>query len=61
MFCLFGHEAWGILAPQPGTEPAPPQSLNHQTAREVPTISVNTQIMSNVASRSPFKLTSRLS
>ena len=24
MFWLFGHEARGILAPQPATEPAPP-------------------------------------
>ena len=35
-------EACGILVPQPGIEPAPPavaaQSLNHWSAREVPTI-----------------------
>ena len=24
MFCFFGHEACGILAPQPGIEPVPP-------------------------------------
>ena len=24
MFCFFGREARGILAPQPGIEPAPP-------------------------------------
>ena len=24
MFGFFSHEAWGILAPQPGIEPAPP-------------------------------------
>ena len=24
MFWLFGHEAYGSLAPQPGIEPAPP-------------------------------------
>ena len=24
MFCFFGWEACGILAPQPGIEPAPP-------------------------------------
>ena len=24
MFCFFGHEAWGILAPLPGIEPLPP-------------------------------------
>ena len=24
MFCLFGHQAWGILDPQPGIEPVPP-------------------------------------
>ena len=34
---LFGHEAYGILAPWPGVEPEPPNwSLNHQTTREVP-------------------------
>ena len=34
-----------ILVPQPGTEPVPPaveaQSLNHWTAKEVPTIFYN--------------------
>ena len=24
MFCFFGHEAYSILAPQPGIEPTPP-------------------------------------
>ena len=24
MFCFFGHETCGILAPRPGIEPAPP-------------------------------------
>ena len=24
MFWFFGHEAYGILAPRPGVEPAPP-------------------------------------
>ena len=24
MFCFFGHEACGVLAPQPGIEPSPP-------------------------------------
>ena len=24
MFCFWGHEAFGILAPQPGVEPALP-------------------------------------
>ena len=24
MFCFFGHEAYGILAPQPGIEPTSP-------------------------------------
>ena len=24
MFCFWGHEARGILTPQPGMEPAPP-------------------------------------
>ena len=24
MFCFFGHEAGGILAPRPGIEPTPP-------------------------------------
>ena len=39
-FFFFGHEACGILAPQPGTEPVLPAmegecgSLNHWTARE---------------------------
>ena len=36
---FFGCEACGILAPQPGIEPAPPAlegGLNHWTAREVP-------------------------
>ena len=60
MFCLFGHEACGILIPQPGTELEPLRSLSHWTARGVPTISINTPVMSNVASRSPFKLTFRL-
>ena len=36
------HKACGVLAPRPGNEPAPPalgkQSLNHWTAREVPTV-----------------------
>ena len=42
--CLFiwlCHAAYEILVPQPGIEPAPPEveawSLNHWTAREVPT------------------------
>ena len=41
---MSGSLAWacGNLAPQPGTEPAPPcierQSLNHWTAREVPSL-----------------------
>ena len=38
----FGHEACGILVPQPGIEPGPPAvelwSPNHWTAREVPKI-----------------------
>ena len=37
----FSFRACGILVPQPGIEPTPPaveaQSLNHWTAREVPT------------------------
>ena len=39
MFCFFGHEACGILALQPGTEPTPwirRQNLKHWTPREVP-------------------------
>ena len=24
MFCFFGHETYGILAPRPGLKPAPP-------------------------------------
>ena len=40
---LFGHEACGILGPWPGTEPSRPciggWSLNHWTAREVPSLS----------------------
>ena len=39
MFCFYGHEASGILAPQLGIESVPPAlegSLNHWTAREVP-------------------------
>ena len=40
MFCLLGHEACGILAPQPGIEPPTPcigrWSPNHGTTREVP-------------------------
>ena len=40
LFWFFGHEACGILVPQPGIKPAPPalevQSPNHWTAREVP-------------------------
>ena len=39
-FCVsyFGHEACGILAPQPGIEskPATLEGLNHWTVREVP-------------------------
>ena len=39
--CIWPHPAgFGILAPRPGIKPAPPameaQSLNHLTAREVP-------------------------
>lgn len=39
-FCFFGHEACGVIVPQPGIEPEPPppsgaQSLNHWMAREV--------------------------
>ena len=37
--------ACGILVPQPGIEPVPPaveaRSLNHWTAREVPTVTFN--------------------
>ena len=39
MFCFFGHEARGILAPQPGMEPAPPtwegEALNPWTTSEI--------------------------
>ena len=42
MFWFLVCEACGILAPKPGIEPAPPaleaQSLNHWTAREVPSV-----------------------
>ena len=42
MFWFFGHKACGILAPQPGTEPAPAalegEVFNHWTTREVPQI-----------------------
>ena len=37
MFWFFGPKACEILAPQPGTEPAPPPwkgNLNHRAARE---------------------------
>ena len=41
VFWFFGHEACGILATQPRTDPTPPcigrQSLNYWTAKEVPT------------------------
>ena len=41
-FMFFGYEACGILAPRPGVEPCAPcigrQSLNHWTAREVPSL-----------------------
>ena len=41
VFWFFGHEACGILATQPRTDPMPPcigrQSLNYWTAKEVPT------------------------
>ena len=40
MFCFFGPEACGILAPWLGMEPAPPDSwkgsLNFWAAREAP-------------------------
>ena len=38
MFWFFGHEACGILAPQPGIEPAAPalEGEVFWTAREVP-------------------------
>ena len=40
MFWVFGHEACGILAPQPGIKPAPSalevRSLNPWTSREDP-------------------------
>ena len=40
MFWFFGHEACGILAPQPGIEPTPPalegEVSNHRTTGEVP-------------------------
>ena len=44
MLFFFGHEACGILAPWPRTEPAPPElegkeTLNHRTTREVPFMS----------------------
>ena len=39
MFCFFGHEARGILAPHPGMEPAPPtwkgEALNPWTTSEI--------------------------
>ena len=37
MFCFFGHKACGVLAPQPGIEPAPlhwKANLNYWTTRE---------------------------
>ena len=42
MFCFFGSETRGILAPQPGSQPAPlRQGLNHWTTREVLTTANN--------------------
>ena len=45
MFWFFGHESCGILTPRSGIEPAPlvleAQNLNHWTAREVPSITLN--------------------
>ena len=36
MFCLFDHEAHGILVPQPGKEPAPLVGcLNHWTSKKL--------------------------
>ena len=45
MFWFFGHESCGILTPHSGIEPASraleARSLNHWTAREVPSITLN--------------------
>ena len=42
MFWFFGHEACGIMVPQPGIEPVPPalggKVFNHGTVREVPKV-----------------------
>ena len=42
LFCFFGLETCGIVAPRPGVEPAPPcigrWSFNHWIVREIPQI-----------------------
>ena len=43
-YFIFGHEAYGILAPWPRIEPVPPcigrWSLNQLTAMEVPLVAI---------------------